>query len=51
MSEIKYINGMKVTINRNAVKNKNDIMDGFIKRIERIKKQKERNQDVQSNDS
>ena len=37
--------------NFGAVKNKNDIMNGFIKRIERIKKEKERNQDVQSNDS
>ena len=51
MTETKMIDGVKVTIIRNCVNSKTDIVDAFIKIIEQKIREKERYSDDRSDDS
>ena len=51
MTETKMIDGVKVTIIRNYVNSKTDIVDAFIKIIEQKIREKERYSDDRTDDS
>jgi hypothetical protein len=51
MAETKIIDGLKVTIIRNCVNSKTDIVDAFIKIIEQKIKKKESYSDDRADDS
>ena len=51
MTETKMIDGVKVTIIRNCVNSKTDIVDAFIKIIEQKIREKERYSDDRADDS